>query len=126
MQYIIPAHSSSRAALLVHVTLKVLIARCLLHLVLGCTHFSATKVTSCTHFCPSPCFVYHDRQKAAEEEAARLAAAGAGKGKGGAAPAIGGVGLARAAGVAGLEIEEAADDERHLRKVKRETKLLDC
>lgn len=41
----------------------------------------------------------------------------ASKTAGAAAAAIGGVGLARAAGVAGLEVEEAAEDERYLRKV---------
>lgn len=41
------------------------------------------------------------------------ASAGAGKN----AATIPGVGLARAAGVAGLELEEAEEDERHLRKV---------
>lgn len=44
-------------------------------------------------------------------------AAGKGKGKGKGVPAIGGVGLARAAGVASTDIEESAEDERHLRKV---------
>lgn len=35
----------------------------------------------------------------------------------GGADAIGGVGLARAAGAAGLDAKEAAEDERYLRKV---------
>lgn len=56
------------------------------------------------------------RQEAAEEQAARLLKAGAGAGA--AAAAVGGVGLARAAGVGGLEVDQAADDERHLRKVR--------
>lgn len=47
----------------------------------------------------------------------------AGKKKNGiaAAAAIRGVGLARAAGVAGLDVEEAAEDERYLRQVRHNT-----
>lgn len=41
-----------------------------------------------------------------------------GGGTGGGAAAIGGVGLARAAGAAGLDVQEAAEDERYLRQVK--------
>lgn len=47
-----------------------------------------------------------------------MLAAGKGPaGKNAGAAAIGGVGLARAAGLAGLEVEEAAEDERYLRQV---------
>lgn len=59
----------------------------------------------------------HNREEAAKEEAKKMVAAGLGpmRTKGGGA--VGGVGLARAAGVAGLDVEDAADDERYLRQV---------
>ena len=64
------------------------------------------------------------RQEAADLEAAALSAAGKGKGKGKgpeattSSSAIGGGGLAWATELASLAVEEAAVDERHLRKVR--------
>lgn len=69
---------------------------------------------------------FYVRQEAADLEAATLSAAGKGKGKGrgtvaaaaAAASAVGGAGLAWATELATLEMEEAANDERHLRKAR--------
>lgn len=64
------------------------------------------------------------REEAAAETAKKMlkegkgpASASASASNGGAA-AIGGVGLARAAGMADVEAKEAAEDERYLRKVR--------
>lgn len=62
---------------------------------------------------PSPNY----SNETAERDAAIRLAAGAGTGLE-KSPAIQGVGLARAAGVGSQELDNAADDERHLRKVK--------
>lgn len=61
------------------------------------------------------------REEEAAEAARQMLKEGKGpasKNAGGAAAAIAGVGLARAAGVADLEAKEAKEDERYLRKVR--------
>lgn len=77
-----------------------------------------------------PCFFSKcpQRQEAVEKEAAIRLAAGAGKGlekssssSAVAAAGVGGVGMAHATGLGRQELEDAAGDERHLRKVRHET-----
>lgn len=60
------------------------------------------------------------------ETAKKMLKEGKGPASNGGAAAIGGVGLARAAGMADVEAKEAAEDERYLRKVRSSTYINVC